>query len=169
MKIERMKLAELIPADYNPRTITAAAYKGLTASIERFGLVQPIIFNERTGRVVGGHQRLKVLLDKGEAETDVAVVDLPEAEEKALNLTLNNQAIAGQFTEDVLAILEELQALIPDACIDLRLGEIADLDLAAMRPEFGMDPLDNLDTLDEFSGKEVTCPECGHVFKAAAA
>ena len=44
----RMSIAELTPADYNPRTISEAALKGLAASIDRFGLVQPIIWNKRT-------------------------------------------------------------------------------------------------------------------------
>ncbi len=43
-----MKTAELAPADYNPRKISEHAMKGLTASIEMFGLVQPVIFNRRT-------------------------------------------------------------------------------------------------------------------------
>ena len=58
---KRMRLADLTPAEYNPRTISAEAMAGLSASMERFGLVQPIIWNRRTERVVGGHQRLKVL------------------------------------------------------------------------------------------------------------
>ena len=37
--IERRALDTLIPADYNPRTITEAAMRGLRASIERFGRV----------------------------------------------------------------------------------------------------------------------------------
>jgi hypothetical protein len=169
MQIERMQLADLVPADYNPRTITDAAYKGLQASVARFGLVQPIILNSRTGNVVGGHQRLRVLIDAGETETDVVVVDLAPADEKALNLTLNNQAIAGEFTDGVLNILEELQVEVPDLCIDLRLGEIAGLDLAALRADFSVEPLDSVEKLDEYSGKEVSCPECGHAFRIGAA
>ena len=86
--ITRMPLAELKPAAYNPRRISDAALGGLAHSIERFGCVQPIIWNRPTKRVVGGHQRLRVLLDRGEAEADVVVVDLSAAEEKALNVAL---------------------------------------------------------------------------------
>ena len=57
--------------------------------MERFGAVQPIIWNERSGYVVGGHQRLKVLRRKKVQEVAVVVVDLDETEEKALNLALN--------------------------------------------------------------------------------
>lgn len=85
-----MKIADLRPANYNPRAISPAALSGLQASLKRFGLVQPIVVNKRTGNVVGGHQRIKALADLGETEADMVVVDLSEIEEKALNITLNN-------------------------------------------------------------------------------
>ena len=125
MNIKKMKLAELKPAPYNPRTISEAALRGLSASIKRFGLVEPIIVNKRSGNVVGGHQRLKVLEAEGETETDVVLVDLAEPEEKALNLALNNPAIAGNFTDDVRAILDELHESLPDVCNDLNLDAVA--------------------------------------------
>ena len=40
-------------------------YEKLKRSIAEFGFVEPVVWNERTGFVVGGHQRLKVLLDMG--------------------------------------------------------------------------------------------------------
>ncbi len=120
----KMKIADLQPAAYNPRKISDAAMKGLTASVERFGLVQPIIWNRRTERVVGGHQRLKVLVAEGIEETDVIVVDLPESEEKALNLSLNNPSIAGEFTDDLDSLLAEVQADLPELFGDLRLDEL---------------------------------------------
>jgi DNA modification methylase len=108
VKIKRMKLADLKPATYNPRTITQKAYDGLSESLKKFGIVQPIVFNQTTGNVVGGHQRLKVLSDEGVEETDVVIVQLSDLEEKTLNITLNNPDIAGDFTEDVNALLAEI-------------------------------------------------------------
>ncbi len=120
----KMKIADLKPADYNPRAISEEALKGLSASITRFGLVQPIIWNRRSERVVGGHQRLKILVAQGIEETDVIVVDLPDSEEKALNVALNSPAIAGEFTPDLDAILEEIRTDLPDLFEDLRLEEL---------------------------------------------
>jgi len=114
MRIETKKLADLKPADWNPRKISDVALAGLRASIARFGLVEPIVFNERTGHIVGGHQRYKALLDTGEDDTQVVVVDIPETDEKALNVTLNNPAIMGQFTEELQVVLEELKVELPD-------------------------------------------------------
>jgi hypothetical protein len=126
MLIEKKNIADLIPADYNPRTISDAAMKGLTASIERFGLVEPVVWNKRTGHVVGGHQRLKVLQAKGMTETEVIVVDLDETEERALNVTLNNPNIAGQFTGDLQIVLEDLKIELGEGFGELRLDELQD-------------------------------------------
>ena len=120
-----MPLADLRPSDYNPRRISEQAMAGLSASIVRFGLVQPIIWNVRTKRVVGGHQRLKALIAQGVTETDVVVVDLPESEEKALNVALNSPAIAGEFTEDLDALLAEIRKSEPALFDELLLEELA--------------------------------------------
>lgn len=145
--IERMPVTDLVPAPYNPRQISPEALAGLRASLERFGCVEPIIWNRRTGRVVGGHQRLKVLEQIGETETQVVVVDLPEAEEKALNVALNNPAIAGEFTAEIHTLLAELKELMPEAFADLRFDDLADQTarlLAELSPEDGLTAPDDV-------------------------
>lgn len=124
-KIRRMPMTKLTPANYNPRSITDQARAGLAASVERFGLVQPIIWNERTGNVVGGHQRLAVLVDAGEKDTDVVVIDLPLSEEKALNVALNSPEIAGDFTPALDDLLAEIAEATPDLYEDLLLDALA--------------------------------------------
>lgn len=110
MRIEKRKIKELTPADYNPRLDLKpgdAEYEKLKRSIETWGLVEPVVYNERTGRLVGGHQRLKVLQDLGYVEVDVSVVDLHESDEKALNIALNK--IEGEWDNEKLAeLLKEL-------------------------------------------------------------
>lgn len=100
---------------------------GLEASLERFGVVQPIIFNRRTGFVVGGHQRLKALKKKKIKETPVVIVELDEMDEKALNVALNSPHISGEFTASLQPILEALQAaddvLFRSLLLDQLLGE----------------------------------------------
>ena len=124
MEIKTKKLSDLKPAPYNPRTISDKAMAGLRASIERFGIVEPIVFNKRTGHIIGGHQRLKVLEEQGIKSTRVVVVDLSKKEEKALNVTLNNPHIAGEFIPDLQNILEGIKLDIPDAFTALRLDEL---------------------------------------------
>jgi ParB-like chromosome segregation protein Spo0J len=76
--------------------------------------VQPIVWNERTGHVVAGHQRLNVLKNRGDVEAECVVVDLPLSREKALNVALNNSAVASDWDGEKLhALLEELIEL-PD-------------------------------------------------------
>ena len=91
MQIEKLKIEQLIPSDYNPRKDLKpgdAEYDKLKRSIEQFGYVEPVIWNKVTGRVVGGHQRLKVLIDMGITEVECVVVELLETKEKALNVAL---------------------------------------------------------------------------------
>ncbi len=122
-EIERrtMPLAELTPFPRNPRRISRAALEGLRRSIERFGLVQEIVVNRRTGHIVGGHQRVEALRDAGHTEAPVALVDLDEHEEMALNVALNNPGITGEFTDAVTGILSELETNLPDAFDELLL------------------------------------------------
>lgn len=106
MQIERKKTADLFPADYNPRKDLKPGdneYEKLKRSIEQFGYVEPVIWNKTTGCVVGGHQRLKVLVDMGIDEIDCVVVELDENKEKALNVALNK--ISGDWDKDKLALL----------------------------------------------------------------
>jgi len=119
-----MKIEDLKSAGYNPRTISKKALAGLEKSIERFGLVQPIVWNQKTKTVVGGHQRIKALEARGETMVEVLVVSLSKKEEKALNVTLNSQAITGEFTKDIDALLDELKADVPDIHDDLLLEEL---------------------------------------------
>lgn len=163
LDIRTLPVASLRPADYNPRTITPEAAAGLAASIDRWGCVEPIIWNQRSGNVVGGHQRLDVLIARGDVETDVVVVDLDAAEEKALNIALNNQAIAGEWDWGKLApLLPEIAMEIPDLDVSL-LGFEALGDLGGFNvPDFQPVSADSQGRLDQKS--PTTCPECGHVF-----
>lgn len=90
--IQRRPVSDLNPSAYNPRKDLQpddAQYQDIERSLDRFGLIDPLIWNARTGNLVGGHQRLKVLIARGTTEVDVSVVDLSLDDEKALNLALN--------------------------------------------------------------------------------
>lgn len=92
MKIKNVPIDKINPAPYNPRRDLSKkdkSYKDLEKSLNEFGNVEPLIWNKQTGNLVGGHQRLRILKDRGETEVEVSVVDLPLEKEKALNLALN--------------------------------------------------------------------------------
>lgn len=107
MRIVKMKLSDLKPADYNPRIELKPGmpeFEKLSRSIEEFGFIDPPIFNERTGNLIGGHQRVAVASYLGSYdEIEVSVVDLPLKKEKTLNVALNK--ISGRWDEEKLAIL----------------------------------------------------------------
>lgn len=164
VETQRMALADLAPADYNPRRISPKAMQGLRASLTRFGELGGIVFNRRTGNLVGGHQRVKALLALGETDAEVRVVDLPVAEEKAANLALNHPGIGGEWDEALLrVVLDETARDLPTMFEELQLADI-------IKPP----PIDGeLPTGDESSAEEVDvdgfdlehrCPMCGFEF-----
>ena len=106
MLIKKKNVADLLPAEYNPRKDLKpgdAEYEKLKRSITEFGYVEPVIWNQTTGRVVGGHQRLKVLQEMGMTEIDCVIIEVSEEKEKALNIALNK--ISGDWDTNKLALL----------------------------------------------------------------
>ena len=140
LEIRVLPVEQLRPAPYNPRRRLQPgqpAYRKLEASLREFGLVEPLVWNEATGHVVGGHARLEILRRQGAAEVPVSVVRLAPEREKALNIVLNNREAQGRFDPDLLAeLLTELEDLP-----ELELTGFGPDDLAALRlepvPELG--------------------------------
>ena len=114
LEVRALPLARLVPAPYNPRREVPPAadeYQKLRASLVAFGLVEPLVWNETTGHLVGGHLRLRVLKELGHTDAPAAVVRLPLAREMALNVVLNNRDAQGCFEpERLAAVLAELNA-----------------------------------------------------------
>lgn len=101
--VQEIKVELLNAAPYNPRIALEPGmpeYEKLKHSIETFGNVEPIVWNKRTGNVVGGHQRLSVLKNMGYETVPCSVVDLDDTDEKLLNIALNK--IKGQWDYDKL-------------------------------------------------------------------
>lgn len=100
---------ELVPADYNPRKHDEVATEQLKQSIQRFGLVDPIIINSSVNRkniIIGGHFRWEVAKELGYQTIPVVYVDIPDLEkEKELNLRLNKNT--GEFDWNLLAKFDE--------------------------------------------------------------
>jgi len=109
-----VRLADLKDAPYNPQTIGEANRARLAESLARYGYVEPIVLNTRTGHIVSGHKRREDLLAKGFQEADACVVDLPLEEEKALNVLLNSPHVRGEYDYAKLSdLLTELTELVP--------------------------------------------------------
>lgn len=104
---EIVDIEDIIEAEYNPRKMRPSAFSKLKDSLSRFGLVDPLIVNNRDKRMVlvGGHQRLRAAKDLGFEKVPVTFVDLDDEDEKALNIALNNAEIAGDWDTPKLAEL----------------------------------------------------------------
>jgi len=142
----RVPLAALAPDPRNPREMSDAARAGLGVSLEEFGELG-MVFNDRTGQWVSGHQRVERLLAAGAIECvrtgaegyvehpktgerfRVRFVDWPETKQRMANLAANNDHIAGSFTADALAQLKELED--EGGFADLALDEL-EKELAAL-------------------------------------
>ena len=122
VKIEKIKITDIIPADYNPRLISESETNKLKNSLSTFGLVDPIVINLKNKHIIGGHQRFDVLIDQhlednkifdelnliklgdiGWVFTDTDLRIESEDHEKALNLALNK--ISGDWDYDKLTTL----------------------------------------------------------------
>lgn len=126
----RVARRDIKGAPYNPRTIDKAARKELTRIIRSKKLVSSLTWNERTGNLVGGHQRLSILdaLERSEEYAlDVDIVDVDLKEEQELNLLLNNPDLQGTYDP---AKLEQLFGL----GVDFKAAGFSDLAMQAMFP-----------------------------------
>ncbi len=105
IQTEQVAIDELKPAEYNPRKWSEAARAGLTASLEEFGFVQPIVVNSAPGRrgvIIGGNFKLDIAKSKGVKTVPVVWVNIPDiTKEKELNLRLNKNQ--GDFDLDLLS------------------------------------------------------------------
>lgn len=138
-RFEVVELDRVNPAPYNPRKDLQPGdpeFAKLCRSIDEFGCAQVLVFNERTGHLVGGHQTLKVLRHLGRTSAMMSVVSLSPEREKALNIALNK--IQGEWDLDKLQqVMEDLEACDDPALIELTGFEDGELDkmLEAMEEE----------------------------------
>lgn len=162
MNVEIRPVKGIGLAKYNPRKISDQALDSLVQSIERFGFVDPVIVNDRTGTLVGGHQRIKAAKKLGLKEVPVVSVNLDDAEEKALNVALNK--ISGEWDLDMLrGVLEDVQA----GGLDLSLTGFTEDEWQAMGGDLvnAFEPESQAKEInvDDFE-LEKKCPRCGFEF-----
>lgn len=103
MRFELWKLADMIPATYNPRKPLTPAdreYQDIKRSIGEFSYADPIILNY-DGTIIKGHQRRTVMMDMGYTEAYCIVLEIRDKhKEKALNIALNK--ITGKWDNAIL-------------------------------------------------------------------
>jgi len=141
-------------AEYNPRQIDKFARDGLGKILKKHGLVEPIVWNKRTGNLVGGHQRLSLVDDydqNSDYTIDVSVIDVPERQEKSINIALNNPSIQGQYDPSKIA------ELVGSGQIDIEETGFSKLDLEMLAPSLDLTGLFEIKT--ESSQESVSTAE----------
>lgn len=187
--MDKIKITDIVPADYNPRKISDEDYNRLSNSIMEFGFVDPIIINLKNNRIIGGHQRYDVLVDEymQSHEEELLLIKLgdigwvfpsdklkveSESHEKALNIALNK--ISGQWDN------EKLQELIIDLevdDVDLSLTGFSEYEIDKFKYDADVEfedidedmnrDYDVVDKSEEQSVEKdcITCPFCEQQFK----
>jgi ParB-like chromosome segregation protein Spo0J len=166
VEIRVIPITQIKPAKYNPRKDLHPGdpeYQKIKQSIKEFGLVEPLIWNERTGNLVGGHQRLKVLIEQGVNEVECSVVDLDDKAEKALNVAVNK--IGGEW--DIPKLAELINDIDGDG-FDVQITGFDQNEIDKLMAS--LSPID-LDEDKSDNGKKDTsvahCPKCGFEFEVS--
>jgi ParB-like chromosome segregation protein Spo0J len=110
MKIKDIEFSKLKPSQYNPRQITIKQVKDLKKSIEKFGIVKPIVINSDY-TIIGGHQRFAILKEATQKvdwedppKIPCVILDLSKEDERELNIRLNKNG--GDWDFDLLSNFE---------------------------------------------------------------
>lgn len=163
MKLEKIDVSKLNPAKYNPRVDLKPGdpeYEKLRTSLKEFGYLEPIIWNKRTGNILGGHQRFKVLMESNPKEIECVVVELSETQEKAANIALNK--VQGDWDNGKLtALISDLKGVD----FDISIIGFDEKELEKMFEKYGDEILGKNSEVDaeDFSDEnlENCCPKCG--------
>ena len=158
-----LPLSKLIPAGYNPRQITDKDYKALMRSMKEFGVVEPLVvqeklisvpeYEEKGHRIIGGHQRYNAACGLKLGEVPCVILPIDDTKAKLLNIALNK--IHGEWDIDKLTtLMDELK--ISGADIDLTGFDEASLENVGIVSEGG--GLTDPDEVPEPPKKAITKP-----------
>jgi hypothetical protein len=139
-KVQAFEYAEIprtaiTDAPYNPRVMSEQARRKLRGVLRRHGLVETLVWNRRTGHLVGGHRRLEELdaASGGQAYSlGVAAIDVDAQREREINVALNNVQAQGAFDpKKFFALVDagaDLEGMgLTKADLEIDFGSIAQL------------------------------------------
>lgn len=155
--IKKMKLADLIPTENNPRQIKKDDFERLKKSIKSFPKMLDIreIVVDENNRILGGHQRVKALLANGETEVNVKVVEGLSEEEKR-EFVIRDNIQNGEWDFDVLA--NEWDDLpLDDWGIDLPIADIEEEIVEDEAPEPPAKPKSKLGEMYQLGEHRLMC------------
>ena len=148
-EVKTIHRSQISEADYNPRDITEQHYKDLKKSMKKIKLREPLVWNEKSGNLVGGHQRLRVLDEEWQRKhknldytLTVVAVALDKKQEIELNIALNNPRLMGDYS------IEKMNMILsgddfPE--IDFDIAGIKDEDLQVFGIELDLGQMETSD------------------------
>jgi hypothetical protein len=164
---------QLLANDKNWRTHPQAQQDALEGALRKVGIVQNVVVNERSGRMIDGHLRVQMAISSGQPTVPITYVDLSDDEEALILATIDPvTGLAGTDQKLLDSLITDIR--LSDLGMDLGMG-LNDLlnslspdpSLAAMEgedevPAIPENPVSRLGDLWELGGS-VTCPHCGTV------
>ena len=157
MRLEYVDIKKVKPAIYNPRTITEEELRRLTYNIEFYGIVDPIIINDVTGNIVGGHQRIKAVKSLGMKQIPAVFVQVEKHKEMALNIALNNPNMQGKFE---MSMLRDVIEIINTGEFPMDVTGFDESELESiMTFEYEPDDIENIDGFGESYNFIIKCED----------
>lgn len=162
--------ANLRANEKNWRTHPKGQSDALEGALRKVGVVQNVIVNERSGKLIDGHLRVDMAIRSGQPTVPITYVDLSEDEEKLILATIDPvTGLAGTDQKLLDSLITDLR--LSDLGMDLGDG-LNDL-LNSLSPEAPVavdgeddvppvpaDPVTQLGDLWILGGR-VVCPHCG--------
>lgn len=125
MQLTDIPLTQLVPASWNSNTMSLSTISKLAMSVERFGLVEPLVvrdIGDREFEIIGGSHRFQILEETNAVDAPCLIVEADDASARLLSQALNN--IAGE--EDPVMQAESFRRI---------LAKFSETDVLSMLPE----------------------------------
>jgi hypothetical protein len=164
---------QLLANDKNWRVHPKAQQDALEGALRKVGIVQNVVVNERSGKMIDGHLRAQMAISSGQPTVPITYVDLSDDEEALILATIDPvTGLAGTDQKLLDSLITDIR--LSDLGMDLGTG-LNDLlnslspdpSLAAAEgeddvPALPSDPVSRLGDLWLLGG-HVVCPHCGTV------
>jgi len=143
-KIERRRLADLIPLTHNAHYMDKREFDQLTDNIRRDGVLTslPVVYDTDTpGEILSGNHRVKAGIQAGVEEADCLVILSPLTKEQKLGIQLSHNSIHGKDDPNLLRTMydqilsldfKQYSGLTDD---DFKIAEVDLVPLSFSQPE----------------------------------
>jgi ParB-like chromosome segregation protein Spo0J len=173
MKIQKLRLADITPYWRNPRD-NAGAVEAVKASIEAFGMNQPLVLDTKRV-IIAGHTRYKALLEMGALEADCIIAPLSDQKAKEYRIADNKTNELADWDMDKLIPelreledLSEMQVYFGDEDLTELLEETGGVNTRAVTQDTvdaaqasAATKFDSIETSATASMVEILCTHCG--------